>query len=373
MHRLMLPPALTINTTRSYPVFLLQNEWLTHLRNIYSKNCALIVDTKILQHYPIIQQNFEAIFAIPGSEISKSRHCKAYLEDQLFRAGFNRDAHLIALGGGTILDLVGYVAATFCRGVPVTYIPTSLLAMVDACIGGKTGINTEFGKNTLGTFTSPTQVIIDPTFLTTLPQHELQSGLVESLKHALIADANFFHWQAQSQASIHALDPQALHYLLLKNLQIKANIVQQDEFEHHGIRSILNFGHTIGHALEMSSNYQLTHGAAVACGIVTENFIAERLGILMPEISYKIGQTLLQLASLIPVSATYLKPDAILQAIMFDKKQRDQSCYSVLLQTIGQVYIDPDHHYTVHLARDLLQEAIMWLQHQNNHGFQQFQ
>ncbi len=373
MHRLSLPPTLIINTTDPYPVFLLQNEWLAYLQKISPKNCALIVDANLLQHYPSIQQNFEAIFAIPGNEASKSRDCKAYLEDQLFRAGFNRDAHLIALGGGTILDLVGFVAATFCRGIPVTYIPTSLLAMIDACIGGKTGINTEFGKNTLGTFTSPEQVIIDPAFLTTLPKHELQTGLVESFKHALIADANFFHWQAQSQASIQSLDPQALQHLLLKNLHIKANIVQQDEFEHQGIRSILNFGHTIGHALEISSNYQLSHGAAVACGIVTENFIAERLGILMPETSYQIGRTLLQFACLMPFPATYLQPTTILQAIMFDKKQHDRGSYSVLLQRIGQVYIGPDHHYTVHLARNLLKEAIIWLQHQNNHGFQQFQ
>lgn len=363
-------PLLTIPALHPYPIYELDGGWLAWLQSVANNCTAIIVDANVLQHYPNIA-NFAPVFAIPAGEHSKSRQQKACLEDQLFKAGCNRDCQIIAIGGGVTLDLAGFVAATFCRGIPVTYVPTSLLAMVDVCVGGKTGINTEFGKNTLGTFSSPQQVMIDTQFLTTLPKREFCAGIVESLKHGLIADPAFFYWHEAFYEPLIALSPTRLRTLVLMNLKIKSQVVQCDEFERQGIREILNVGHTIGHALEICSHYELNHGEAVALGILAENHISETMGILEPQDSQLIGEILNKFNCLHSTSVTNIQYDAFIAAIKRDKKQSNSDINCILLQQIGQVH-QLNQQYCVPLASDLLIQALSWLQQQSANGFCQF-
>lgn len=359
-------PSLTINSSQPYPIYL--DNFVQIHRLLPSHNVAVIIDQTVLTYYPELSQQFPAVFTIPPGEASKSRKQKAQLENQLFAAGFNRDCHLVAIGGGVTLDLTGFIAATFCRGVPVTYVPTSLLAMLDVCVGGKTGINTKYGKNTLGCISSPRQVLIDTQFLTTLASLEFRSGMVESLKHGLIYEADFFNWQVTQLADLLNLNHAKLSQLILKNLAIKAAIVQQDEFELGGIRQILNYGHTIGHAIEIASAYQLNHGAAIALGILAENYIAQAMGFLSEIDAQRIGEILSKLNIL---TSFNISNDVIFNALKYDKKTANQQINGILISKIGCVH-QSSQGYSTKLASNLLKEAISWLQQSNRNGFCQF-
>ncbi len=189
---------------------------------------------------------------------------------------------MIALGGGVVGDMAGFVAATFMRGIPVVQIPTTLLAMIDASIGGKTGVDTPAGKNVVGAFHPPRAVIVDPQTLATLPLEELRSGFAEALKHGVIADEGYFHLLEESAPSLlgdaSLRDPELIDRVIERSVRIKADIVAADERE-SGARKMLNFGHTIGHAVELLSGFTLRHGEAVAVGMSLESEAAERAGI----------------------------------------------------------------------------------------------
>lgn len=197
---------------------------------------------------------------ISGGELCKTRAFKEQLEDALLLRGVHRNSTLLAIGGGTLLDLVGFTAATYMRGIPYLSIPTTHLAMVDACYGGKVAVNTPHGKNTIGAFHPPRAIFLDPAFLNTLSPSEIRNGTAETFKHALIASPSLF---AQLESGVSPLA------LIADSLQIKRTIVDADPFD-RGLRAILNFGHTVGHALELLSNFTLPHGAAVAYGCVLE-------------------------------------------------------------------------------------------------------
>jgi 3-dehydroquinate synthase len=208
------------------------------------------------------------VLSFAGGESKKDRDTKVALEDQLFAAGMRRDMGLIAMGGGVVLDLVGFIAATYMRGVAVIYAPTTLLAMVDAAIGGKTGINTAYGKNMLGCIKQPQSVWMELDMLKTLPELAWQQGWIEMFKHGCLADLQY----AQQLAA--CLPHQSkfkrnIQELIYKSLGIKAAVVVQD-LQDHGLRQALNFGHTVAHALEAHSDFQLSHGEAVAIGMVEE-------------------------------------------------------------------------------------------------------
>ncbi len=219
------------------------------------------------------------LLTFPGGEAQKTRATWALLSDQLVAAGCGRDTVVVALGGGVTTDLAGFVAATYLRGVPLVQVPTSLLAMIDAAIGGKTGVDTPAGKNLIGAFHHPALVLADPRLLSTLPAHELRVGLAEAIKHGVIADPAYFGWIAANLRQI--LDPDSpdeatqLH-LVRRSVEIKVQVVRQDERE-AGVRKILNFGHTIAHAIEQVTAYGVSHGEAVAIGMVAEALLAERL------------------------------------------------------------------------------------------------
>ncbi len=221
------------------------------------------------------------LFTFPAGEQNKTRTTWGSLTDQLIAAGHRRDSVFVALGGGVTGDLAGFVAATFMRGVPVVHVPTSLVAMIDSSIGGKTGVDTTAGKNLVGAFHQPSLVLVDPKLLRTLPAAEFRQGLAEAIKHGVIADQAYFSWIAASLREIlHVEDAdEATHLRLVqRSVEIKVDVVSRDERE-SGVRKILNFGHTIAHALEHVTGYGVPHGDAVAMGMVAEAHIAEHLGI----------------------------------------------------------------------------------------------
>jgi 3-dehydroquinate synthase len=216
-----------------------------------------------------------SVHSIPAGEAHKTRESWATLTDAMLADGCGRDTTVVALGGGVIGDLAGFVAATYMRGVPFIQIPTSLLAMIDASIGGKTGVDTPTGKNLVGAFHQPAAVIADPDVLRTLPAAHRRAGLAEAIKHGAIADAAYFDRVVTQASNIDRPDVD-LSELVAGSVRIKASVVANDERE-HGQRKILNFGHTLGHAIESASDYTLLHGEAIAIGMVLEAKLAERI------------------------------------------------------------------------------------------------
>ena len=255
------------------------------------------------------------LIAIPPGEEHKTRVTWAAITDALLEARFGRDSIVIALGGGVVGDLAGFVAATYLRGVPVVQVPTSLLAMVDASIGGKTGVDTTFGKNLVGAFHPPLAVVADLDTLETLPVIERINGLAEALKHGVICDASYFGLVASTD--ITTADWQRV---VARSIAIKSSVVASDERE-HGLRKTLNFGHTIGHAVEQLMEYRVPHGACVAYGMLVESKIAIALGLCDPALEGQLRAALDRLG--LPTGMPgLLTPEAIVDATLNDKKAR---------------------------------------------------
>lgn len=218
------------------------------------------------------------LVTFPSGERHKVRETWADLTDRLLAAGHGRDSVVVAIGGGVTGDLAGFVAATFMRGIPVVQVPTSVVAMVDAAVGGKTGVDTATGKNLVGAFHPPLFVAVDPTTIRTLPRDERSEGFAEAVKHGAILDRVYGAWLDDRAHDLLAGEVGAVTTAVLRSVELKAEVVSRDERE-AGIREVLNFGHTLGHALEASSGYRLSHGSAVAVGMVLEARLGERLGI----------------------------------------------------------------------------------------------
>ncbi|RLB53357.1 MAG: 3-dehydroquinate synthase [Deltaproteobacteria bacterium] len=217
------------------------------------------------------------VLGFPAGEANKNRATKRRLEDAMLRAGLGRDCCLVALGGGVSLDLGGFVAATYLRGIDSIYLPTTLLAQVDAALGGKTAVNTPAGKNLIGAFHQPQAILMEPESTRSLPPGQWRNGLAELVKHAVIGDATLFR-RLEERAGRLARPGSLGERLLQRAVQVKLEVVEQDERE-RGRRVILNFGHTVAHALEAASGWRLGHGRAVARGLVVEARLAELLGV----------------------------------------------------------------------------------------------
>ena len=260
------------------------------------------------------------VFTIPAGEAHKTRDTWAMLTDAMLAAGYARDTTVVALGGGVVGDVAGFVAATFMRGVPFVQVPTSLLAMLDASIGGKTGVDTPAGKNLVGAFHQPAAVIADPNVLATLPPEHLRAGLAEAIKHGVIADADHFVAVADLAPSISAGTARHSAELIARSVAIKADVVRRDERE-GGLRKVLNFGHTIGHAIELLSGYRMLHGEAVAAGMVLEARLAERLGIAEPGTADRVRQAVHR-ASLPSERPLEQRAEDVLVSTRTDKKVR---------------------------------------------------
>ncbi|MGD2071163.1 MAG: 3-dehydroquinate synthase [Gemmatimonadota bacterium] len=217
------------------------------------------------------------LVTFPAGERHKVREAWADLTDRLLAAGHGRDSVVVAVGGGVTGDLAGFVAATFMRGIPVVQVPTSVVAMVDAAVGGKTGLDTPGGKNLVGAFHPPRFVVVDPGTIRTLPVEDRAGGFAEAVKHGAILDRAYGERLAERARDLLAGEVGAVTAAVLRSVELKADVVSRDERE-SGIREILNFGHTLGHALEASSGYRLSHGSAVSLGMVLEARLGERVG-----------------------------------------------------------------------------------------------
>lgn len=275
------------------------------------------------------------VFTIPAGETHKTRATWATVTDQMLEAGFGRDSAVIALGGGVVGDLASFVAATFMRGIPVVQVPTTLLAMVDASIGGKAAVDTPVGKNLVGAFHQPSAVIIDPSVLATLPPEHLRAGLSEAIKHGVISDAAHFSAAATFGAALRAQhqDSRATSAIIARSVEIKSAIVASDTHE-TGRRKTLNFGHTIGHAIEHLSGYRLLHGEAVSIGMCLEAALAERMGIAAPGTADRI-RAACEGAGLPTKRPADLDPKHILKLSHGDKKGRAGHAQYALPTQIG--------------------------------------
>ena len=241
----------------------------------YSQKALIITDTNIAPLYAdsvkdlLTKAGFNAKIAIiPAGEQSKSLSVAETLYTQAIEHGLDRKSPIIALGGGVVGDLAGFIAATFMRGVPFIQMPTSLLAQVDSSVGGKVAVNHALGKNLIGAFYQPQAVFMDLEMMKTLPTREISTGLGEVIKYGFIYDHDFYTYLTEHQQEILQLKPEALIHIIARSCEIKADVVSKDECE-AGLRAILNFGHTLGHAIEKETNYAIyNHGEAVAIGMV---------------------------------------------------------------------------------------------------------
>jgi 3-dehydroquinate synthase len=323
----------------SYPVYI-EPGVLSRLdalvaRHLPDRRIAVIADAAVAELYGHAASSHE-LFTFPPGELSKSRECWARLTDALLDHGFGRDSAIVALGGGVAGDLAGFVAATYLRGVPYVQVPTTLLAMVDASVGGKTGIDTPHGKNLIGAFHPPATVVADPLTLGTLAERDYHSGLAEAAKHGLIADAEYFGWLAREAPAIARRDPAVLVRLVRRSVEIKAEVVSADERE-SGRRAILNAGHTVAHALEHVSGYTLPHGEAVALGLVAECALAERLGVAAAGTTAQVTELLTALK--LPVRlASPPAAGPLLAAMAADKKNRRATLRFALPASVGVMH-----------------------------------
>jgi 3-dehydroquinate synthase len=314
---------------------------------IYAENVAAQLDPDAMD-----------ILTIPAGESNKTREVWARVTDEMLAKGYGRDAAVIALGGGVVGDLAGFVAATFMRGIPIIQVPTTLLAMIDASIGGKTAVDTAAGKNLVGAFHSPAAVLIDPQVLTTLPLRELRAGFAEVLKHGVIADEPYLNDVASRAPGLLSTDGpkgDSMFSLIVRSVEIKADIVSRDERE-EGLRQILNFGHTIGHAVELVSGYSLLHGEAVAIGMALESELAEHIGLAQTGTAATVNSAL-KSAGLPTALPSGSGGDAVIEAMRSDKKGRSGRTRFALPLRIGAM-AGADTGWTVSVSDDQLREVI---------------
>jgi 3-dehydroquinate synthase len=304
--------------------------------------CAIISDANVAPLFAdridqsLLAAGFQrTLIAVPAGEESKTLEQAGAICDQMIAAHLDRHSFVVGLGGGVVGDISGFVAAIFQRGIPHVQIPTTLLAMVDSSIGGKTGVNTAAGKNLIGAVHHPTLVIDDVDVLKTLPRRELSQGFAEIIKHAIIADAEMFDELAHG-------DSKDLAALIRRNIKIKAEIVGRDEFDHTGERALLNFGHTVGHAIEHAGEYrQFLHGEAISLGMIAACGISVKKAGLPDDQRRTIADLLekFQLPTRLPSNFPRKK---ILAALPYDKKFENGKVRFVLTPTIGSAYLSRD-------------------------------
>jgi 3-dehydroquinate synthase len=276
------------------------------------------------------------VLVAEAGEQSKSSDVAADLWEQLLDQGADRKTVVVALGGGVVGDLAGFVAATFTRGLRFVQVPTTLLAQVDSSVGGKVGINLPGGKNMVGAFWQPRGVVIDVAALNSLPEREFRAGLAEVVKYGVIQDADFFAYLEQNVEPINRRDAEVLAYIVKRCCRLKADVVEQDEREETGLRSILNYGHTFCHAFEAGTNYEeLLHGEGVAIGMMCAARLAERLGRV--DAAFVERQRKLLAAFDLPLSVPDVDRDELLELMFRDKKVERGKLRFVLPSRLGHV------------------------------------
>lgn len=349
MSALHIPVRLKQSYDRSYEV-LVSAGLLARLPGIVARRWPgrksfVITDTRVARLYGgDLQRKLAAagvdisMLAFRQGEQSKNAGTAYHLQAHLLRNGVKRDSLIIALGGGVVGDLAGYVAATVLRGIGFIQVPTTLLAQVDSSVGGKVGIDHPVGKNLIGAFHQPLAVFIDPTVLSTLPDEEFRNGLAEIAKIAAALDAPLFRRIERIAPRLRKKDVRQLSWLIARAVGLKAAVVERDEFE-SGLRKVLNLGHTIGHAVEATSGYEIKHGAAVAIGMAAEAELAVRLGLMPEQDRNRLLKTLRALK--LPTSMPHVHRQApFFEALAADKKSRAGGLRFVLPSAIGSSALD---------------------------------
>jgi 3-dehydroquinate synthase len=327
-------------------------------RHLSRKTCAIVTDSNVGPRFANhVRQSLASagfrptLITIPAGEKSKTLEQAGAVCDRMIAAGLDRQSFVVGLGGGVIGDMSGFVAAIYHRGIPHVQIPTTLLAMVDSSIGGKTGVNTRDGKNLIGAIHHPLLVIDDVEVLKTLPRREFNQGFAEIIKHGVVADAKVFQtlqsWNARSPRQ-----PVALQRLIRRNIQIKSKIVAKDERDQTGDRAVLNFGHTVGHAIERAGdNREFLHGEALSLGIIAACAISIKKAGLAPEQRDAVVNLLqrFELPTRLPPN---FPREKIFDALKFDKKFEEGKIRFVVAPRIGAA------HLTNEVTLDDIREAI---------------
>ncbi|TAJ07778.1 MAG: 3-dehydroquinate synthase [Nitrospirae bacterium] len=279
------------------------------------------------------------VILVPDGERAKTLRWTAAILDNLAKERFERGSFIVALGGGVVGDLAGFAAALFVRGIPFVQVPTTLVSQVDSSVGGKTGVNHVLGKNLIGAFHQPRLVLIDPVTLGTLPKREWVAGLAEVIKYGMIEDAEFFAYLERHMNDLLAMEPSRVAHIVTRSCQIKASVVMEDERESDR-RRVLNYGHTVGHALESLGGYRkLIHGEAVAIGMVQEAGLAKHLGLCSQEVVAR--QRSLVRAAGLPDALPVTRFSELWTAMQHDKKMSKGRLHCVLPEQVGRVTIVP--------------------------------
>ena len=345
----------------------LQNQLLDDIKsglvgNI--KKFAVITDSIVKDLYaePINKALVDAgyksqLFVFPEGEKSKTRETKSIIEDEMLANQYRRDCCIIAIGGGVVTDLAGFIAGTFGRGVPFINYATTLLAAADASVGGKTAVDTPLATNLIGLFNQPKKVYLDIETWNTLPKRQIISGLAETIKHACLADKDMFEYLETHMEDILNLDKEACERISEDNCRIKYEVVMKDELE-SGLREVLNLGHTVGRAVETVSDYELLHGEAVSIGLVAAVKISEQLGLVTASDRERVV-ALLAKAGLPVAIPDYIDREVLVKKLYTDKKVRDGKLRFVLQDGIGSVKEFEPGVFATPLEESFVREVIM--------------
>lgn len=300
---------------------------------VYDENVPQPFITEISNILDAISAEFCSV-SLEATENKKSYASINSIHNLLIEEGYSRECVLVALGGGIISDLCGFAAATYQRGVDFILIPTTLLSQVDASVGGKTAINHPKGKNMIGSFHQPKKVLVDTSFLTSLPEREIHCGMVEMIKHGIIHDLSYFEWIEDNINSLKSLEENLISKAIRKSVEIKSSIVSQDEKE-KGIRAILNFGHTFGHGIETIGNFkEFSHGEAVALGIMCACELSKEVEGFSNGEAQRIREIFLEVGVPLELSKE-IEPEDLYLAMQSDKKKEGKDLNFILLERLG--------------------------------------
>lgn len=327
------------------------------------KKFALVTDSNVKELYgekiyeKIKEAGYNAdLFVFEAGEKSKTRKTKEEIEDAMLEKGYRRDCCIIAIGGGVVTDLSGFVAGTFGRGVPFINYATTLLSAADASVGGKTAVDTPLATNLIGLFNQPKKVYLDIKAWGTLPKREICSGLAETIKHACISDKDFFEYIEKNIEEILALKTEVCEHIAEENCKIKYKVVMKDERE-SGLREILNLGHTVGRAIETVSEYKLLHGEALSIGLVAEVKLAYKLGYVTAEERDRVIN-LLEKANLPIAIPEYIDREKLVKKLYTDKKVRNGKLRFVLQKGIGNVVEFENGQFATPISEEVAREII---------------
>lgn len=337
--------------TKSYEVLIEQGllrSAATYIRDTLptSRHFVIVTSAPVRKHWgKLLLDSFASdgarvdVIEMLDGERRKTLSTIESLSGKLVKLKADRNTVLIALGGGVVGDVTGFLASIYMRGIRFIQIPTTFLSQVDSSVGGKTGVNLTVGKNLIGTFKQPELVLVDPQLLATLPEREYRSGLYESLKAGVIRNSRIFEFMEQNREQVLAKHPSSLEWLIAESVRVKAEVVGQDE-EEKGLRKILNFGHTIGHALEAETGYKVfLHGEAVAWGMVASAMIAVGYRKASSAVAQRIISLILAYA---PLPKVDVRPKAIFRRLASDKKTLDGQVHFILPRDLGEVEIVTD-------------------------------